>query len=80
MVTTEPNEFVARFHDRMPVVLDDADALAWLGESPLDEAWVKELCRGLPAEALNHETLPPKLKITKTGTKLPPPDEQPMLL
>ena len=45
MFTTKPNEFVARFHDRMPVVLDDTDAFAWLGDQPLaDERLVQ--CNG----------------------------------
>lgn len=65
MVTTEPNETAARFHDRMPVVLGDADALAWLGDEPLADAELARLCRGLPADALLHEALPPKLKITR---------------
>lgn len=65
MVTTEPNEFVAQFHDRMPVVLEDADALAWLGAEPLADSDLRHLCRGLPADALRHEALPPKLKITR---------------
>ena len=69
MVTTEPNEFVRQFHDRMPVVLSDEDARAWLGESPLPADELQRLCRGLPTDALDHETLPPKLKITRIGTK-----------
>lgn len=78
MVTTEPNDFVRRYHDRMPVVLSDSDAVAWLGDEPLAISDVQALCRGLPSEALNHEELPPKLKITKTGTK-PPRDDEPTL-
>jgi len=30
IVTTEPNDFVRRFHDRMPVVLDEKDYDHWL--------------------------------------------------
>ena len=38
IVTTDPNELVARLHNRMPVVLDRADWDAWLGETtPLVE-------------------------------------------
>jgi len=69
MVTTEPNDFVRQFHDRMPVVLSDDQAREWLGDTPLADDQLQRLCRGLPAEALDHETLPPKLRITKTGTK-----------
>lgn len=45
MVTINPNEFVAKFHDRMPVVLNDEDALNWLGESPLSAGELVRLCR-----------------------------------
>ncbi|MCC6427305.1 MAG: SOS response-associated peptidase [Phycisphaerales bacterium] len=30
IITTAPNEFAARFHDRMPVILDRADFERWL--------------------------------------------------
>lgn len=82
MVTTEPNEFVAQFHDRMPVVLDDADALAWLGDEPIADAGLARLCRGLPADALLHEALPPRLKVTRPAKepKPPEPDAGPTLL
>lgn len=82
MVTTEPNPFVAQFHDRMPVVLDDGDALAWLGDEPLAGSDLAHLCRGLPAEVLHHETLPPKLKITRPVQEPKPPAQEdgPLLL
>jgi len=90
MVTTEPNEFVRRFHDRMPVVLNDNDAAAWLGEEPLPEADLQLLCRGLPAEALNHEEIAPrpkvgtgemaeKMKVTEKNTKSAQATDQPTL-
>lgn len=80
MVTTEPNETAARFHDRMPVVLADAEATAWLGDEPIPDDCLRALCRGLPAEALLHETLPPKLKITKKTSAKPADDGQTTLL
>ena len=77
MVTTEPNEFVRQFHDRMPVVLSDGDALNRIGEEPLANEVLLHLCRGLPADALLHEEIAPrpkeeipaKLTITKKNTK-----------
>ena len=37
IVTTAPNDFVKRFHDRMPVVLEESDYARWLsGEDPRD--------------------------------------------
>jgi putative SOS response-associated peptidase YedK len=48
MIITEPNEFVAQYHDRMPVVLDRADVEAWLsGAKGL------ELLKPAPEHALN---------------------------
>ncbi|MBP6010622.1 MAG: SOS response-associated peptidase [Alphaproteobacteria bacterium] len=32
MIITEPNAFTARYHDRMPVLLDRGDVLPWLTE------------------------------------------------
>ena len=78
MVTTEPNDYVRPYHDRMPVVLDDSELEAWLGDEPLTEDRLRLLCRGLPSETLQHETLPPKLKITRIE-KEPPADDQPRL-
>lgn len=64
MVTTAPNETAARFHDRMPVILDDTEAEQWIGFEPLPEDRLKHLCRGLPAEPLIPFEIPapPKTK------------------
>ena len=32
MLITEPNDFVAEVHDRMPVVLESKDFASWLNE------------------------------------------------
>ena len=36
VITSRPNEFMARIHDRMPVVIDPDDWVAWLDPSPHD--------------------------------------------
>lgn len=79
MVTTVPNEYVAKFHDRMPVVLADTEAEAWLGEEPLPDERLLALCRGLPAEALQHAELSAKLTITPPAKKAAT-DQGPTLL
>jgi putative SOS response-associated peptidase YedK len=33
MLITEPNDFVAEVHDRMPVVLESKDSASWLNEA-----------------------------------------------
>lgn len=68
MVTTSPNSYTAPFHDRQPVVLSDADALAWLGSAPLDPSRIHALTRPPPNDIMHHEVIPavPRAKkITK---------------
>ena len=59
MVTTSPNAIAAKFHDRMPLVLDDAGANEWLGHTPLPPDRLRALCRPFPAEAMTSVALPP---------------------
>jgi putative SOS response-associated peptidase YedK len=49
IVTVEPNETIARIHDRMLAILDHTDVSRWLGpeEDPRD------LLRPYPAELLD---------------------------
>jgi putative SOS response-associated peptidase YedK len=58
ILTTDPNELVARIHDRMPVVLDPADWDAWLAEAtPADQ--LRELLGPAPAEPLDAYAVSP---------------------
>ncbi len=55
ILTTAASDFVAKFHDRMPVILRPEDYAGWLGEiegEPLagDLARLKALCRPYPSE------------------------------
>jgi putative SOS response-associated peptidase YedK len=65
MVTTAPNDFVRQFHDRMPVVLADADVEAWLGDTPLPLPELERLCLGLPVDALDHLEIAARPKAPK---------------
>lgn len=76
MVTTEPNATAAQFHDRMPVVLSDEEAAAWLGDQPLPEERLLEFCRGLPAEALLYEMLPAQQKAAALPAEAAPQSTQ----
>jgi putative SOS response-associated peptidase YedK len=49
IVTCEPNELAAKFHNRMPVIIGDADYDAWLTGTP-DQAL--ELLKPYPAEEM----------------------------
>jgi len=49
IITVEPNDFVRRFHDRMPLVLDEKDYGDWLtGDDP------KSLLKACHNEALTN--------------------------
>lgn len=52
ILTTEPNELVARLHDRMPVLLQPADYGRWLDVSLDLESGLAELFAPYPAELL----------------------------
>jgi len=50
IVTTTANDLIAQIHDRMPVVLRDADFPVWLGDS--SEAELKALLQPYRAEEM----------------------------
>jgi putative SOS response-associated peptidase YedK len=50
IVTVEANDLIKQIHDRMPVILREADFSAWLGET--GEADLKRLLRPYPPEDL----------------------------
>ena len=52
VITTEPNESLIPIHNRMPVILAEADWPAWLGETPAGAADLKALLRPYPSEDL----------------------------
>jgi putative SOS response-associated peptidase YedK len=58
ILTTDPNELVARIHDRMPVLLDPTDWDAWLAEGTPAEQ-LRALLHPAPAEALDAYAVSP---------------------
>jgi len=77
IVTTGPNALAAKIHDRMPLVLDDAGAAAWLGHRPLPADELRALCRPYPDEQMMNVVLPPPERaIRKADLK---PDDQQLL-
>jgi putative SOS response-associated peptidase YedK len=65
LITTQPNEVVARVHDRMPVVFPDPDAeAAWL-DPATDADDAVELCVPFPAERM--ESSPANPALNKVG-------------
>lgn len=53
VLTCGPNKTMAEVHNRMPVILDEKDWPAWLGEAPATEAELLALLRPCPDEWLN---------------------------
>ena len=65
ILTTDPNELVARIHNRMPVVLDAADWDTWLGETtPLAE--LRSLLRPAPAKSLDAYAVSPAVNTVRS--------------
>jgi putative SOS response-associated peptidase YedK len=52
VITTEANDLLAQLHDRMPVVLDEKDWPAWLGEREASEQELKSLLQPFPSELM----------------------------
>ena len=70
ILTTDPNELVARIHDRMPVVLDPNDWDAWLAAgTPTDQ--LRSLLRPSPAEPLDAYAVSPAVNnVRNEGSQL----------
>jgi putative SOS response-associated peptidase YedK len=49
LLTTAPNELMAKIHNRMPVILDAAVALRWLRPGPITPEELAAYCRPYPA-------------------------------
>ena len=52
VITCGPNKVVGELHDRMPVILDEADWPKWLGEEPATTDELYALLKPCPDEAL----------------------------
>lgn len=66
IITTSAHPVVAPLpHDRTPVLLDRARALAWIGDSPLPAETVSELCRPFAGQLVRYD-LAPKRAISAT--------------
>lgn len=56
IVTREPNELVARIHNRMPVILREEHMARWLDPAPMAEPEFLKICEAYPAADMReHE-------------------------
>jgi putative SOS response-associated peptidase YedK len=52
IITAAPNDLVAQYHSRMPVILDPLNEDAWLDPPLRDSASITALLRPFPAESM----------------------------
>lgn len=65
IITTTPNELVRPIHDRMPVILSEDDADAWLNRNEAETAKLKALLRPAPESLLEARAVSPLLNSPK---------------
>jgi putative SOS response-associated peptidase YedK len=71
VLTCEPNKSVGEVHDRMPVILAEADWPKWLGEEPATEQELLALLKPCPDEALKIWPVDNKVgNVRNTGPQL----------
>jgi putative SOS response-associated peptidase YedK len=78
VITTAPNALLSRIHDRMPVMLGEAEAEAWIGAGSVEQA--QALIKAFPAEGMTAQRVGPAVNnIRNEGESLwaPPPAEPP---
>ena len=61
ILTTQPNELVARIHNRMPVMLADGDAQRWLTSGPMTKDSLAPFVQPFPSEAMRSYRVNPLL-------------------
>jgi putative SOS response-associated peptidase YedK len=63
IITTTPNDVLARFHDRMPVILPERAQQTWLAEEAGDDDLLAVL-KPLPDGSLRARPVNPRLNST----------------
>lgn len=61
IITTEPNDVVARLHNRMPVILPEAHEADWLSHDHDDPGFLRALLQPYPAEAIQVYAVSPRV-------------------
>jgi putative SOS response-associated peptidase YedK len=80
VLTCEPNKAMAEIHNRMPVILHEADWSKWLGEEAATGQELLALLRPCPDERLKIWRVDNKVgNVRNTGPELILPLEEPLL-
>ena len=53
IITTEPNELMARLHNRMPVILSPSDYAQWLDPTPRTPESLQPYLKPFPADEMS---------------------------
>jgi putative SOS response-associated peptidase YedK len=71
VLTCAPNDVMAELHDRMPVILGEADWAKWLGEEPATNEQLLNLLTACPDEWLKVWAVDKKVgNVRTTGAEL----------
>ena len=71
ILTCRPNAAIAELHNRMPVILDEADWPKWLGEEPATEQELLALLKPCPDDRLKIWPVDKKVgNVRNTGAEL----------
>jgi len=69
IITTSPNELMAKLHNRMPVILSHNDYAQWLDPAPRSPESLESLLRPYPAEEMSAH--PVSTLVNSPGTDRP---------
>lgn len=61
IVTTLPNDLIAGFHNRMPVILDQRDYGSWLGETSTEPDALKAMLIAYPSDQMQAWPVDPRV-------------------
>jgi putative SOS response-associated peptidase YedK len=59
IITTEPNDLIAKIHNRMPSILFPGNEDRWLSKTPLSAGDLKEILASFPAEDMSMYAVSP---------------------
>lgn len=68
ILTTTPNELVAKIHDRMPVMLSDTNAQQWLVPGPMTKESLQTYVWPYPQEKMRSYPVNPALNSVRNDT------------
>ncbi|MDB6095559.1 MAG: yoqW [Verrucomicrobia bacterium] len=68
ILTTSPNELVAKIHDRMPVILSDENAHRWVAAGPMTKETLAPFVRPFPAEKMHCHRVNPAINSVRADT------------